>query len=253
MENKTIKDIYGTLDNLDTECVYSKDCWEKYEEHRYSGDDSSQTPYHPYFGNQYSGLLMAGINLNGGNVSVDAIDSLVSLARNDLDKGKQKIFKQNGYGGSYFYYHVPMIGLIYTSLLDDIDIELNSLDLSPKSVAKGFDYIGLTNLIKCSTSKKDRSEPSDNMYQNCTKLFAKELDTFQYDLLVIFTKKKQWEVRKLVSQFEKIKKEDGFNLYKYGGHLVLEFGHPMATNLKNDMKYQFYYDGLKEAVKELKG
>lgn len=252
MENKTIKEIYGTVDNLDTECVYSKNCWENYEQYRFSGDDSSQKPYHPYFGNQYTGLLTVGINLNGGNTSVDAIDSLVSLARIDLDNGKQKIFKQEGYGGSLFYYHVPMMGLIYTSLISDVDIEISNIDLSPKSVVKGFDYIGLTNLIKCSTSNSNRSIPSENMYHNCTKLFLKELDIIQYELLVLFTKNKKWEVRELVNKFDLIKEEDGFNLYKYNGHLVLEFGHPMATNLTNDMKNQYYYNGIKEAVKLLK-
>ncbi len=103
--------IYGTKSDLQTACNSTEECWDGFESLRTS---YPQVPYFPFFGPKYEGLLFAGINLNGGNESFTAIDELVKIAIDDyLKQSKFRIFKSDSYGGSPFYYYVPLISFLY--------------------------------------------------------------------------------------------------------------------------------------------
>ena len=184
--NSILKNIYGTLENLEEFCDKSKECWKGISTLKCG---NHQKPYKPYLGEKFNGLIFAGINLNGGNDTLSAIENLVLKAINQyLINGKYKIFKQQGYGGSPFYYYIPLLSFLYYSY-SNFDVKFTKEgELTKEQIISGFKYCGLTNLIKCSTNSPDgRSKPSKTMYVNCINKFKNELDVINPNVLVIFT------------------------------------------------------------------
>jgi hypothetical protein len=62
--DSNLKNIYGTLDNLEELCNKSNECWKEILSLKCG---NHQIPYKPYLGEKFNGLMFAGINLNGGN------------------------------------------------------------------------------------------------------------------------------------------------------------------------------------------
>ena len=270
LSESILKDIYGTLGNLEKSCNKSKECWDKskvdWEE---MSTNENQKPYKPYLGENFNGLMFAGINLNGGNNDINAIDHLVNGtenvkgagvlngAKDYLREGRYRIFKQNGYGGSSFYYYVPLLSFLYYSYSNFNRKFTKEEDLTREEKVSGFEYCGLTNLIKCSTNSSDgRSKPSKPMYDNCIKKFEKELGIINPKALVIFT---FFNYPSLLADkfvgFSEIPKDESYTPKKMRYRVqrkkdlyVLELEHPLSTAITRERKFQTYSDAIYKLV-----
>tara|TARA_B100001964_G_C13860037_1_gene434059 strand:- start:61 stop:627 length:567 start_codon:yes stop_codon:yes gene_type:complete len=171
-----------------------------------------------------------------------------------------KIFRKPkpGYGGSPFYYYVPLLSFLYYSyskLNKKYTKELNkkyTKEEAPtrKQIISGFDYCGLTNLIKCSTNSPDgRSKPSEAMDSNCIKKFKNELDVICPKVLVIFTRYNHPSL--LVDYFNGFSvtsEKERYRIQKKDNLYVLELEHPVSTKIKRERKYQSYSNAIYEVV-----
>jgi len=240
--------LYGTDENLQENCRYCKECWKGYEEQKIKS--YVQKPYYPYIGDSYKGILFSGINLNGGNDEIDCIHSLVKEAKKYISNGKKRIFKSATYGGSEFYYHIPIIANMYTVLLESPELDNNVSDLSPENIAQGFQYLALTNLIKCST-EINRSTPTPAMYENCLKIFVSEISNIHYKVLILFTLHKYIRIEKYFNDFKKISDDGGYRLWSNGEKYILEYGHPVSTSLTSEEKFEYYFTGIKNLIEKI--
>lgn len=254
LSESILKDIYGTLDGLEESCNKSKECWNKIPTQKC---EETQKPYKPYLGEKFNGLMFAGINLNGGNNYINAIDRLVNGAKDYLKEGRYKIFKQKGYGGSSFYYYVPLLSFLYYSYSNFNRKFTKEEDLTREEKVSGFEYCGLTNLIKCSTNSTDgRSKPSKPMYENCIKKFEKELGIINPKALVIFT---FFNYPSLLADkfvgFSEIPKDESYTpknmryrVQRKKDLYVLELEHPLSTAITRERKFQTYSDAIYKLV-----
>jgi hypothetical protein len=246
LSDSILKNIYGTLGNLEKSCNKSKECWNEST----SGFNYIQKPYKPYLGEKFNGLMFAGINLNGGNNDLKAIDNLVNGAKHDLNEGKYNIFKQDGYRGSSFYYYIPLLSFLYYSYSNSNDKFISEGELTKEQIISGFEYCGLTNFIKCSTNSPDgRSTPSKSMYDNCINKFIKELDIIKPKALVIFT---FFNHPSLLADcfdgFSVISKKERYRVQRNNNYYILELEHPISTAITRERKYQIYSNAVYELV-----
>jgi hypothetical protein len=239
--------IYGTNTNLQEYCNSSKECWNGKESLKTT---YSQVPYFPYFGQMYDGLLFAGINLNGGNESFTAIDELVEIAIYDyLKHGKYKIFKSDHYGGSPFYYYVPLISYLYHEYLAGKSFIKNEDDISFEQIICGYQYCGLTNVIKCSTKSDDRrSKPTNAMFSNCSKKFINEVSKIRCHTLICFSFFLWPSFSENFGPFENIVSRDRYRILQNKRINILELEHPLSTKMNRESKFNNYSEGVFELV-----
>lgn len=243
-----LTNLYGTLENLEEHCDKCHECWMEIPNLKYG---EHQKPYKPYFGRYYNGLMFAGINLNGGNDSIDAIDKLVhSAIKNYLVYGKYRIFKQEGYRGSPFFYYIPLLSFLFSEYSNKKIKFSEENNLTNEQIISGFNYCGITNIIKCSINSPDgRSTPSSAMYLNCVNKFKDELNKIAPDVLVIFT---LFKFPSLLTDYF-----DGFNvisnsersrIQKNNNFYVLELEHPLSTSVTRKQKYESYSKAIYELI-----
>lgn len=243
-----LKRIYGTLKDLEEQCDKSSECWSGILELKYG---VHQKPYKPYRGDSYNGLMFAGINLNGGNDSNDAIDILVQEAiDNYLIYGKYLIFKQEGYRGSPFYDYIPLISFLYKEYFNK-GVKFDSEDkLTNKQIISGFNFCGLTNLIKCSINSPDgRSTPSGSMYINCIKKFKEELAETKIDVFVIFTLFKYPSlIAEYFDGFNIISERERSRIQKKDDFYIVELEHPLSTMVTRKQKFESYSNAIYDLI-----
>ena len=250
ISDKALTKIYGTLADLENECNCRNICWKDYSQYKLG---YAQTPYKPYIGAKYRNILFSGINLNEGNTSLDAIDNLVNEAEKYLKDERYKIFKQEGYGGSNFYYYVPLLSFMFKSMTEDKAHFSTEEDISWPNVQEGFQYCALTNLIKCSTNTPDRrSTPSETMFQNCSTKFREELAHLPFSVLVTFS---YFKYPNLISEFFQpssiIVAEERWRLSQWRDKWILELEHPMSTQVSRERKFQDYNAAMKTTVAKM--
>jgi len=240
--------IYCTVDNLEDECDKSDECWADISNLKYG---SRQKPYKPYKGDSFNGLMFVGINLNGGNDSNCAIDELVNIAKKDyLEYGKYRIFKKKDYGGSPFYYYIPLLSYLYMEYFENKITTNSENKLTNREIISGFEYCGITNLIKCSVNSPDgRSTPSESMYKNCVRKFMQELQTTKSEIMVLFT---FFKYPTLVSEHFKnseiLLENERRRIQKHQDLLILELEHPLSTKTTREQKYRSYSKALYDLV-----
>lgn len=242
--------IYGTVHDLQNHCSCAAECWKNIEKLK-SGRD--QVLYHPFFGPDYKGILFAGINLNGVMSAETAIEDLVDKAKDDLKKKKYKIFKSKYYGGTSFYYYVPLLAYLYHIYTNGHCLIETEQEIS-EHIVEGFQYCGLTNLIKCSVdSPNRRSTPSTEMYKNCIGKFRQELGSIEYSVLVIFTRYSCPSLPELLGRYTLLDddKGDRYKIYADGKSRLLELEHPQSTHIKRPAKFISYSHAIYKVVKSL--
>lgn len=245
-----LKEIYGTTTDLDRRCISAASCWHEYEQNRPEYPDL-QCPYTPYIGPAYKGIVFCGINLNGGNTSTDAVTALVATAKKDLRNQKYRIFRQPGYGGSNFYYYLPLLSYMTESILERNTAFAIEDDISWAQIIEGFDYCAITNLIKCSTATSDnRSKPSDAMWKNCIPKFQREITHIKPKVIFFFSKFLYPAM--LDHHFSGAKRlvaHERYSISEYQNMKIVELGHPMATGITRKARFAEYLAAI-VALKE---
>ena len=168
---------------LEKKCKFCYDCWQGAEDRMwhddFEGEDDEEHCSHiylPWIGNKYDELklLILGINMNeyGGYY---AESSLVGGAIRELSMGRRKInFNNPNYGGTFFWHRVPAYAVLFAELLAKIEATwCNDGFPSKEDLVKVFDYISITNQIKCSPIGK-KSEPTYQMWEKCGNFILKE-------------------------------------------------------------------------------
>ncbi|MBU1298017.1 MAG: hypothetical protein KJ963_04475 [Bacteroidetes bacterium] len=246
-----LSSIYGTIDNLEEKCISSKQCWEHFSQFKLK---DSQYTYLPYVGAEYKNILFCGINLNGGNNELNAINILVDGAINDLKNKKYKIFKQKGYGGSSFYYYVPLISFLFKKyFIDNVQFH-NETNISWEEKIEGYKYCALTNIVKCSVNSNDkRSTPNNKMLLNCIPKFIEELKYFEYKVLFFFTYFKYPTLTDTYfSHFKVIKNSDRYRIKSCEGKWIVELEHPLSTRITRIKKFNEYKSAVYELCNSMK-
>lgn len=247
IDDKDLIEIYGTITDLENKCISTNICWEDYEQYKLGYE---QTPYLPYFGKKYIDVLFCGINLNEGNTDTNAIFELVEEAKLYIQDHKYKIFKQEGYGGSNFYYYVPLLSYMYKSIIFDNKTFKIEDDISWENIFEGFEFCSITNLIKCSVSSPDkRSRPSDQMYYNCIPKLKIEISKFNPKTIFFFNKFLYPNMLEHYFEgYRNIIKKDRYSISDYRGIKIIELEHPMSTAITREFKFSNY----NEAINDLK-
>lgn len=208
-------------------------------EHSRTNDD--QCPYRPYFGPDYRRILFAGINLNGSEGGLTAIADLVDKAKKYLGEHKYLIFKSKLYGGSPFYYYVPLLAYLYNLYYSGKPLVKNYTQITFEQVIEGFRYCALTNLIKCSVASADRrSTPSEAMYRNCINKFTQELKLIDYQVLVVFTLFRRPTLADGLGRHEMIGSGPRHRIQSIGRSYLLELEHPLSTRVSKANKFSEY-------------
>ena len=251
LTESNLKSIYGTITNIQDECVSSELCWQgidKYKTHQ------PQTPYFPYIGKKYKGILFCGINLNGGFENLRVIHELVKEAVNDyLRNHRYKIFKSETYGGSPFYYYVPLLSFLYQQLYYEGISYNNEEEITWDQIIEGFEFCGLTNLIKCCiNSPNNRSQPSDEMFKNCIPKLIKELDHISYKVIFTFSYKKYPNLVELYfKDYKTVIQKNQFRILNNQKQWIVEVGHPLSMITRQE-KFRYYNEAIHYLVKYIR-
>jgi hypothetical protein len=145
---------------LGDSCKHCDSCWQDID----SKLDKGYGIYLPWIGVHYSSakIVVLGINLNDIG-DLDAQVELAKLAKEELNDGKNKIFKSETYGGTPYWYVLPQYVI---HILNCSGIKVDSLSMA-------LDYIAVTTSIKC-TIDRERAIPTQNMWNNCPEHILKE-------------------------------------------------------------------------------
>jgi hypothetical protein len=265
VKNKIIEKYneLGILEvSLQNDCKFCSRCWNGIDDRKWSDKDLmafgvEEKPiniYAPWIGKYYNELkiLALGINMNhyGG---FNALSYLVDGAITQLAQGKRKInFGNKEYKGTFYYHRLPAYATIFLEASGMI--EENRINGYPdkKDVIKAFDYIAITNSIKCSP-RGGKSEPTHQMWNNCPGyILRQEIEILKPKVVLIFGKTSNYDYFK--SQvLDKVKGEASYDLIKFGkgsvGRNNLEFygiTHPTAYG-GNSLRV---FEKLNEIVKK---
>lgn len=236
--------IYGTTSDLENNCRSAVSCWRDIKSFK---TEENQIPYLPYVGSSYIGILFAGINLNGVMGSLTAIADLVEEAiEYYLKKEKYLIFKSKSYGGSPFYYYVPLLAYLYNFYTSKGGFIRYESGITFKQIIDGYRYCGLTNIIKCSVkSPNNRSTPSEAMYINCVKKFTQELDILKSKVLIVFT---YFNLPRFANDYLQnyriIKLGSRYRIQSDGNSYLLELEHPLSTQVTRADKFLNYSEAV---------
>ncbi|HHG86025.1 MAG TPA: hypothetical protein ENJ82_14855, partial [Bacteroidetes bacterium] len=149
--------------------------WSEKDMVKYREEEKPVNIYSPWIGNKYEKLkiLAVGINMNqyGGT---DAQDLLVNGAKSQLSKGRRKIdFGSKNYSGTFYFHRVPAYATIFLEKHGIIEEKrINNFPIG-KDVANAFNYIALTNSVKCSP-RGENGKPGSEMWRNCLSYILKE-------------------------------------------------------------------------------
>ncbi len=246
-----LRHIYGTTEDLESSCTSAVDCWKGIENFKTHRD---QIPYLPYIGSDYRGILFAGINLYGVMGISTAIAQLVEEAIEDyLRKGRYKIFQSETYGGSPFYYYVPLLAYLYSLYNSNAALIKHESEITCEQVIDGYRYCALTNLIKCSVNSPDnRSTPSKAMYRNCINRFAQELKLLKCRVLVVFTRFRFPTIADHLGDYELIAAGPRHRIQSNGHSYLLELEHPLSTQTTRRNKFASYSGAIYDLVQILR-
>ena len=241
--------IYETVTDLENNCSCAVECWKNIKNLK-GRLGKTQVPYRPFVGSDYKGILFAGINLNNATGSENEIEILKDKAVEDyLKKKKYKIFKSKKYGGSPFYYYVPLLAYLYHIYINGHNLIETEQEISFEQIAEGFEYCGLTNLIKCCVpSQNRRSTPSLEMYKNCIGKFCQELDLIEYNVLVVFTYFKCRFLSGLLDRYTLMHDGNRYRIHTNGKSRLVELEHPLSTNITRPAKFISYSRAIYNVV-----
>lgn len=177
--NSQLKELYLKLglyiEPLHLKCINSDTCWYDVSTENICGNNEEESQlYRPYIGEDYQigRVLAIGINMHkyGG---YNAENILAEKAKNEIRKGKKRTFAKKGYRGSLVWHRM----LSYSSfILREVGVfEIPEKRPYPKKIelTKAFDYISITNSIKC-CPWHDRSKPTNEMWKHCPDYILKE-------------------------------------------------------------------------------
>lgn len=243
--------IYGTTNDLENTCKSAVDCWKEIQSFKHNKD---QIPYLPYIGSSYMGILFAGVNLNGVIESLTAISDLVKEATDEYLKNKKyRIFKSESYGGSPFYYYVPLLSYLYNEYMSNRTFIENESDINFMQIVEGYQYCALTNIIKCAVnSPNKRSTPSNAMYKNCINKFSQEIATLNPKALVVFTYFNFPNLAGYMENYRPVKSGSRYRIQTNGDLYLLELEHPLSSQVTRSDKFTVYSEAMFELAKIIK-
>jgi len=160
--------------SLPHDCPRRKYCWEGCKDDRLPDNEPCSTGiYRPWVGSSYEDLRLAiiGINMNeyGGFY---AMHNLVKSAKKDLQKGKRMVRFDNDwetYHGTLVFHRAGSYAVIYAASRGLVQPEWTDDHFPvPNQVSEAFDFVAMTNRIKCSP-RKERSAPARQMWRECVR------------------------------------------------------------------------------------
>lgn len=138
---------------------------------------------------------------------------------------------------------------LYREYLTGKPLIKNETQISFEQIISGFQYCGLTNVIKCSTNSKDgRSKPSWAMYSNCSKKFANELQRFSCHTLICFSFFLWPSFCESLGSFENLISHDRYRILGNQRIIILELEHPLSTHITRKEKFKNYSKGVYDLV-----
>ena len=176
---------------LEKKCKHSTSCWKGLEERMWKDDfegkydKNEEYEAHlsvPWIGESYdvSKLLFVGINLYdyGGYW---AQKMFVDGAITQILKGSRRIKTGNtDYPGTSYWHRIPAYAV---AILEKANLMKPTWGAdqfpSKEDTANAFEYLSMTNSVKCSPRKlpdieNDRSKPTRDMWENCPRFILKE-------------------------------------------------------------------------------
>jgi len=177
--NKKLEELYLRLgvykEPLHSKCVNSDSCWNGVDENRICNDGEELAQlYKPYIGKDYQQgkILAIGINMHeygGYNAEVE----LAEIASREIKQGKKRTFAKPGYQGSLVWHRLVSYASFILRETRLIDTPKNRPYPNKEELSKAFDYIAVTNSIKC-CPWGERSKPTNAMWKCCPDYILKE-------------------------------------------------------------------------------
>lgn len=160
--------------SLHRHCIHREQCWDHAKDRFPPPEDGSEKSDHisrPWVGSGYKDLklVVVGINMNeagGFNKMVD----LVEKARIEIQEGRRRVrfghaFKD--YPGTFLFHRVGAYAAILAEVESLLHLDWESDGFPcPRYIEEGFNFIALTNHVKCSPMGKV-STPTAAMWKNC--------------------------------------------------------------------------------------
>ncbi|MDP2896459.1 MAG: uracil-DNA glycosylase family protein [bacterium] len=178
-------------------CELRESCW-KGAETRIPADTASWTAiYQPWIGDGYSDLRLAiiGLNMNeyGG---LHAMTGLVNSARSDIRAGCRRVRFGNdpkSYRGTLLFHRIGAYAALYAQAARLLHPDFCPDGFpGPSFVADAFDFIALTNHVKCSPLG-DRSAPTRAMIENCGRhVLRRELEILRPREILVLGVENAW-------------------------------------------------------------
>ena len=176
------KDLNIAEINLQNKCKFCDDCWSKIGHRKwtdevlknYTDRDKPINISFPWIGRFYEKykILVIGVNMNGYG-GYDAFKLLVDYAISELKVGKKKLFKSKDYPGTLYYHRLLSYASILLEKYKIVEETKDGLFPNKETLIKTFDFISITNSIKCSP-RGERGKPTNEMWNNCPTYILKE-------------------------------------------------------------------------------
>lgn len=205
---------------LSKKCKFCEFCWQYLTEEQRNSSDWSI--YSPYVGEKYkeARVMFVGINMNefGSEEGEDnAMTYLAQKALGEISCGKIRTFanREGGYVGSLLWHRILSYAVFILRELHILDIN-NRQYPSSDEMQNAYEYISMTNSIKCSPSEANNSKPTSQMWDNCpTFILKEELKALKPKHLVILGLENYERINSLFTIKETIiEGEDGVSLSK---------------------------------------
>lgn len=265
MKNKLIakyEDLKVANVNLQENCKFCSECWRGISSRKwidknlanYSEREKPINIYTPWIGDKYGEhrILVVGINMNGYG-GYDAMELLVEYAKKELALGKRKIFKSKDYPGTFYYHRLPSY---VTILLEHFGVfseeRINSFPIK-ENLIKSFDYIAITNSIKCSP-RGEKGKPTSEMWNNCLSfILREEVKILKPKTILVFGKSDNYNfIRRDI--IDEVIIEDEIDSIKFGKGIIEsnEFEYyaiPHPTSFGGNSRKLF--DILNKIIKEI--
>ncbi len=220
--------------NLRENCKLKKGCWKRLKEKR----NSNYHLYPPYIGKKYDQekIMVVGINMNDfGNTQNrnDAVGYLAEKALEEIRNGKKKTFinTEKGYRGSLLWHRLLSFSAILLQTKGVLSSNQNAKYPTKENLSEAYDYISVTNSIKCSPNKQN-SEPSKGMWRNCPDfILKKEISILKPKFLLVLGDENYSFVKKVFS-LNNISREGEVRLSKFNNDgetvIVIAIAHPAS-------------------------
>ncbi|MEI6748336.1 MAG: uracil-DNA glycosylase family protein [Bacteroidota bacterium] len=189
---------------LEKKCKHSTSCWRGIVDRMWNDDFEGQYDKNeeyeahlsvPWIGESYdvSKLLVVGINLYdyGGywaqRMFVEGAITQILDGRRRIKTGNPK------YPGTFYWHRIPAYAV---AILEKADLMKPIWEddqfPSKEDTANAFEFIAMTNSIKCSPKtlpqiKNDRSKPTRDMWENCPRfILREEIEILKPEKILIF-------------------------------------------------------------------